>query len=106
MNCKHGEMAALVRDTYGIPQIRLMVGQIVHVERRVVIPIFDLRTSTLSAADAWTLKTPYPCPCCGQQVDWLFDADLQPIRGRPAAGVDDARKFEPEVIAFCGEPQV
>jgi len=91
MNCQPNDLAFVVRDTTESGCVANLIGTPVRVEQHF--------KAAESGRDAWLLRRNLKCPCCGESLFALYDADLQPVRGLPAsaASTRDARAPEEAV---------
>ncbi len=74
--CNPGDLAMIVRNTAGVVCVEAAIGTPVTVE---YVDHFSVYFGAV-----WKLKTPLVCNCHGGMIDRANDADLQPIRGKPA----------------------
>jgi len=82
MNCSPGDLAMVVRSTSGLSCLTNVIGSPVRVT--------SLRTrDAFGYGPAWDYEAPLYCPNCRRRLEFLLDADLQPLRPPPAETVTD-----------------
>lgn len=77
--CKPGDLAMVVRNSRGLDHIDFFIGTPLQVEYQLNTPL----------GPAWSFTgRPLRCQCGGNLIGFL-DADLQPLRPRPADRATD-----------------